>query len=246
MDSVAGIIEAVGHLPVMLQIFFIVVFSIAFFVLLFFGFGKNSKKWKGLIHLVREHTEMKDEQVSMFKEMPLSFDLKSKSDDIDREARMRIFRRARSIIFTLLSDYQDSCPLIVWNLRSELENEFRQYIFENHLIKKSFKSSAESEKRRIETTVKEVYEQVVLAAKSAPCDRSQKPVKAPDWSVIEKLLIRFIDNFFEILREEIKGACNEKIMLYKNASLEIKNEKIIELICNKPIKKNREYLNRIG
>ena len=176
MDSVAGIIEAVGHLPVMLQIFFIIVFSIAFFVLLFFGFGKNSKKWKGLIHLVREHTEMKDEQVSMFKEMPLSFDLKSKSDDIDREARMRIFRRARSIIFTLLSDYQDSCPLIVWNLRSELENEFRQYIFENHLIKKSFKSSAESEKRRIETTVKEVYEQVVRdLTDAAECLEGVKP-----------------------------------------------------------------------
>ena len=91
----AGTIDAVGRLPFILQIFFMTVFSVAFIAVLLFGFGK---KWKGLIALIRDQQE----QGAALDEAHIVFDLKKKSDDIDVDMRMRVFRRTRALIFNLL------------------------------------------------------------------------------------------------------------------------------------------------
>lgn len=164
----AGTIDAVGRLPFALQVFFMIVAGVAFAVVLFFGFGK---RWKGLIALIREQKE----QGEALDEAHVVFDLKKKSDDIDVDMRMRVFRRTRALVFALLSEYADTCPLFVVNLRLEAEAEIRDYIFENHLIRKAFLTSRESERARLRTTASEIYKQSALAAQATSCTQYVAP-----------------------------------------------------------------------
>ena len=232
----AGTIDAVGRLPFILQIFFMTVFSVAFIAVLLFGFGK---KWKGLIALIRDQQE----QGAALDEAHVVFDLKKKSDDIDVDMRMRVFRRTRALIFNLLSDYADTCPLFVVNLRLEAEAEIRDYIFENHLIRKAFSASRESERARLRTTASEIYKQSSLAAKATSCSQYVEP---PKWEKIKSALDSFVDAFFSILREEVKGACSEKILLYEYSELLIKSEKLRKTACEIPKQKNEDYIRKIG
>lgn len=235
MDYV-GTIDAVGRLPFALQVFFMTVAGVAFAVVLFFGFGK---RWRGLIALIREQKE----QGEALDEAHVVFDLKKKSDDIDVDMRMRVFRRTRALVFALLSEYADTCPLFVVNLRLEAEAEIRDYIFENHLIRKAFITSRESERARLRTTANEIYKQSALAAQATSCTQYVAP---PVWDKVKGSLTQFIDSFFDILKEEVKGACNEKILLYEYAALSIKNERIRKTATEIPRQKNEEYLKKIG
>lgn len=232
----AGTIDAVGRLPFALQVFFMIVAGVTFAVVLFFGFGK---KWKGLIAIIRDQKE----QGEALDEAHVVFELKKNSDDIDVDMRMRVFRRTRALVFALLSEYADTCPLFVVNLRLEAEAEIRDYIFENHLIRKAFSASRESERARLRMTANEIYKQSALAAKATSCTQYVAP---PAWETIKGALNQFIDSFFDILKEEVKSACTEKILLYEYAALSIKNERIRKTATEVPRQKNEDYLKKIG
>lgn len=240
MDNIAGIIESVSHLPLFLQALVGFVFFVVFIIVLFFGFGK---RWKGLLKIVNEQKDLQHEANEVLEEIPIAHELKSLTDDIDRDTRMRILRRGRAVIFKLLTDYEKTCPLIVYNMRMEFETFFREYIFENHLIKKSFNYERRSESERIKILVKELYENITLLVKSTTCDPKNRQI--PDWKEIEGKLDSFIDTFFKILVEEMEGACNEKIFLYENKKVDIKNEKLIKMLCEIPIEKNKTYLEKM-
>lgn len=69
---------------------------------------------------------------------------------------------------------------------------------------------------------------------------------SPAWDKIKGALNQFIDSFFDILREEVKGACGEKILLYEYTALSIQNERIRKTATEIPRQKNEDYLKKIG
>ena len=95
----------------------------------------------------------------------------------------------------------------------------------------------------LRTTASEIYKQSSLAAKATSCSQYVEP---PKWEKIKSALESFVDAFFSILREEVKGACSEKILLYEYSELLIKSEKLRKTACEIPKQKNEDYIRKIG
>lgn len=231
----AGTIDAVGRLPFILQIFFIVVAGISFACVLLFGFGK---RWKGVIKLAKEVQDRSGEITDGL----TAFEIKSKTDEVDSDCRMRIFRTTRSKLFIIISKIEKTCPLFAYNLRLEGEAEIRNYIFENHLVKKSFAKNRESEKDRLRQSAREIYDGIIVSFFSTKCEKYET---APAWQDIELAVYRFIDEFIELLKTEIRGACAEKLVIYEYYALTIKAQSVRRVLVDKPTAKNQEYIRKI-
>lgn len=238
MDNIAGIIASMGQLPFFLQALFGFMIFVSFILILFFGFGK---KWKGLLSLVRDIKDSKEEGYNAIDDIGIAMSLKSKTDDIDKETQLRIIRRSRNVIYSLMGEYVTDCPLIVYNLRNEFEIIFKDYIKENHLVKKSFKTNYDYETDRLYQSIKDVCEKSQLLTSSTPCD-IKKEIK---WEEIEDEIKKAIEKIYDIMTIEVKGACHEKLFEYSSVEMEIKNQRVKKYVIDTPKEKNEEYLKKI-
>lgn len=239
MENIAGIIESMGQLPFFLQALFGFMIFVAFSIILFFGFGK---RWKGLLSLLREINETKEDGFKAIDDIGVAMKLKSLTDDIDKETKIRILRRTRKYIYSVMDSYIVDCPLIVYNLRVEFENIVKDYIAENHLVKKSYAHNIEYESERLSQGLKDMCEKSNLLSTTTSCN-VKKSVK---WESIEGEVIDAVSSIMKILKEEVVGSINEKLLLYSNTDFEIQNERVKKYVITEPQERNKDYLKKIN
>lgn len=236
--DISQIIQSIGGLPWWVILVLLILFGVAFVVILgaglWNGFNLKIIKFEGLKKITQSMTSVKES-------FPKTMNFKKMADDIDRETRGDIIEG----LYSLLSDITDTsarCSFIYDSIKNEIRILMKNYLQKNHIIFKCYPENIADEKKKLLAKIKEEYKIVSIKIQAVKCDGAEP---LPDWKKAKEIIIRFLDDFFDLTKKYLINGCERKIRFYKMERSNFSDPWILSEFIDKPIKKNEEYIRKL-
>lgn len=236
--DISPAIRAVGELPtwilITIFIFFGVIFFIFFILVLWNGINLKIIKFDGLKKI--------NESIDSTKTTILKTkDLRGIIDDIDKETKSDIIDGLYSLL-SLLGDSSERCAFIDDSIKNEIRIIFKNYILKNHIIQKCYPEFIESEKKLLFSKIIEEYKIMTIKMKAANCPGA---TPLPSVADAEKIFIKFIEDFFSIIKKSLIIGCEKKIKIYKAKREIVGDQWVVHEFIDIPIQKNEHYIKKL-
>lgn len=236
--DISQIIQSIGGLPWWAILVLLILFGVAFVVILgaglWNGFNLKIIKFDGLKKITQSMASVKES-------FPKTMNFKKMADDIDRETKGEIIDSLYSLI-SEMTDGGGRCSFILDSVRNELRILMKNYVNKNHIIIKCYPENMNNEKKKLFTTIKEKYKIVLLKMDKVKCDGAEP---LPDWKTAKVIVVRFLNDFFEIMKKELIKGCERKIRFYTAERSNFSDPWILSEFIDNPIKKNEEYIRKL-
>ena len=243
--DISQIIQSIGGLPWWAILVLLVLFGVAFVVILgaglWNGFNLKIIKFDGLKKITQSMETEKEKRRSFLESFPKTMNFKKMADDIDRETKGDIIEG----LYFLLSEFTDTsgrCSFIYDSIKNEIRILMKNYLQKNHIIFKCYPENIADEKKKLLAKIKEEYKIVSIKIQAVKCDGAQP---LPEWKAAKEIIIRFLDDFFDLTKKCLINGCERKIRFYKMERSNFADPWILSEFIDDPIKKNEEYIRKL-